>query len=162
MNVRRWMSSPPIVTFPDMPVYLAHRKMVENEIRRLPVVNDEGSLVGIISERDARTVLLPEEVTSRDSEIIPPEDPDLVKSVMTRSVIVVHPDDSLSQAVRVMHGHKISGVPVVEKGACVGVLTIQDTLEVLLAALDRHANEVNREIQAHADRVNPPPKREAS
>ncbi len=152
MNVRRWMSSPPITTYPDMPVYLAHRKMVENDIRRLPVVSGDDQIVGIISERDARTVMLPEEITTRDQKIFPTDDPDFVKQVMTRSVLVVHPEVGIREAVRIMHDHKISGLPVVENGRCVGVITVHDTLEVLMAALDSQINEVNREIQTRTDR----------
>lgn len=146
MKVKRWMNHPPITTHPELPVYLAHRKMVENGIRRLPVVTDRGRLVGIISERDARTVLLPREITTADQEIVPQDEPFLVRDIMTRVVVVVHPDDPINDAVRAMHDHKISGLPVVDGGICVGVITVQDLLEVLTAALDRHTNEVKDEI----------------
>ena len=74
----------------------------------------------------------------------------VVKDVMARDVVVVHPGDSIRTAVRAMHDHKISGLPVVETGRCVGVITVQDLLDVLSAALDRHLNEVNEEIQNQA------------
>lgn len=150
MKVRRWMNEPPITTTPELPVYLAHRKMVENNIRRLPVVTGGGKVIGIISERDARTVLLPDEISTPDGEIVPQENPYIVRDVMTRAVIVVGPEDTIAEAVRVMHDHKISGLPVVEDGRCIGVITIHDLLEVLSAALDRHLNEVNEEILAAA------------
>ena len=146
MLVERWMSSPPITTHPTLPVYLALRKMVENDVRRLPVVTDEGKVLGIITERDARTVLMPDEITDATQEIVPQDEPVLVREAMSRAVIVVSPRDTISSAVRAMHDHKVTGVPVVDKGQCVGVITVQDLLEVLAAALDRHVNEVNREI----------------
>ena len=46
-----------------------------------------------------------------------------------------------------MHDKKISGLPVVDDGKCVGMLTVQDLMEILVAALDRHLNEVNEEIR---------------
>jgi acetoin utilization protein AcuB len=153
------MSRPAITCPPDFPVYLAHRKMLENDIRRLPVVNDDGRIVGIISERDARTVLLPGEIGATASEIAPRENPAVVKDVMTRAVIVVHPEDGIRDAIRAMHDYKISGIPVVENGYCVGVITIQDLLEILVAALDRSANEVNEEIRQQ--RAGRPPRRES-
>lgn len=145
MKVRRWMSQPVITTDPEIPVYLAYRKMLENDVRRLPVVDDDGRIVGILTERDARTVLLPHEVRALP---VPPdaENPTLVRSAMTRTVFVVGPEERLVDAVRIMHDRKVSGLPVVEKGRCVGIITVQDLLEVLLAALDHRLNEINREI----------------
>ena len=146
MKVRRWMSQPVITTETDIPVHLAYRKMMEHEIRRLPVVDEEGRLVGILSERDARTVLLPHEIASPP---VPPEAAENstpVKSAMTRTVFVVGPEESVLDAVRIMHDRKVSGLPVVEHGRCVGMITVQDLLEVLMAALDRHLNEVTEEI----------------
>jgi acetoin utilization protein AcuB len=139
------MSQPVITTEPEIPVHLAYRKMVEHEIRRLPVVDEKGYLVGILSDRDARAVLLPHEL---DSPPGPPEatNPALVKSAMTRTVFVVGPEDSVLDAVRILHDRKVSGLPVVEHGRCVGMITVQDLLEVLMAALDRHLNEVTEEI----------------
>jgi acetoin utilization protein AcuB len=146
MKVRRWMSSPVLTTSPDLPVQLAYRKMVENEVRRLPVVDDEGRIVGILSERDARTVLMPEELTVGSTRAEEDTSPVLVRSAMTRTVFVVGPEENIADAVRLMHNRKVSGLPVVEHGRCIGMITVQDLLEVLLAALDRHLNEVTEEI----------------
>ncbi len=145
MKVRRWMSQPVITADPEIPVYLAYRKMLENEVRRLPVVDEDGRLVGLLTERDARTVLLPHEVKAPP---VPPdgENPTLVKTAMSRTVFVVSPEEPLAAAVRIMHDRKVSGLPVVENGVCVGIITVQDLLEVLLAALDHRMNEINQEI----------------
>ena len=145
MKVRRWMSQPVVTTEPDIPVYLAYRRMLEYEVRRLPVVDEDHRLIGLLSERDARTVLLPHEVKAPP---VPPdaENPTLVKSAMTRTVFVVGPDDPIVEAVRIMHDRKVSGLPVVEEGCCVGMITVQDLLEVLLAALDPRPNEIRQEI----------------
>ena len=145
MKVERWMSQPVITTDLEIPVYVAYRNMMENGIRRLPVVNDDGHLVGILSERDARTVLLPHEVKA---PAVPPaaENPTLVKDAMSRTVFVVGPEERVVDAVRIMHDRKVSGLPVVKNGRCVGMITVQDLLEVLLAALDHRLNEVNEAI----------------
>jgi acetoin utilization protein AcuB len=140
------MSSPVLTTSPDLPVKLAYRKMVENEVRRLPVVDDEGRIVGILSERDARTVLMPEELAAGPTRAEEDTSPVLVRSAMTRAVFVVGPEENIADAVRLMHNRKVSGLPVVEHGRCIGMITVQDLLEVLLAALDRHLNEVTEEI----------------
>lgn len=144
MKVRRWMNTPVITIEPDIPVRFAYRRMVENEIRRLPVIDEDGNLVGILTERDARGVLLPRD---RAEESSPGrEDEKLVRQVMNRTVFVVGPDETVAAAVRIMHDRKVGGLPVVEGGRCVGMITVQDVLEVLLAALEGHRNEVTEEI----------------
>ncbi|MGH2570094.1 MAG: CBS domain-containing protein [bacterium] len=145
MKIERWMNQPVLTTEADIPVVLAYRKMRENEIRRLPVLDDDGRLVGILSERDALTVLMPHEI---DAAPVPPEamNPTLVRDAMTRTVFVVSPEADVVEAVRIMHDRKVSGLPVVTNGRCVGMITVQDLLEVLLAALDRRLNEINEEI----------------
>lgn len=158
MRVRRWMSRPVISTEPDVSVLLAHRKMVENEVRRLPVLDENGRLVGILSERDARTFLLPQELRAFRGTPAEEGAPVLVHEAMTRTVLVVHPDSTVAEAVRIMHDQKVSGLPVVEDGRCVGMITVQDLLEVLMAALDRHMNEVNEEIVEETVGVSAVPK----
>ena len=157
MKVRRWMSTPVLTTEPDIPVRLAYRKMVENEIRRLPVVDEDGNLVGILTERDARSVLLPRE---RDGWADPEASGDApVRKVMNRTVFVVGPEESIVSAVRVMHDRKVGGLPVVEAGRCIGMITVQDLLEVLLAALEGHRNEVTEEIIGETLGARPVPRR---
>jgi CBS domain-containing protein len=138
------MKAPVISTEPDIPVRLAYRKMVENEIRRLPVIDDEGHLVGILTERSARSFLLPRDL---DASGVPADDDDTpVRKVMDRTVFVVGPEESIVSAVRTMHDRKVGGLPVVERGRCIGMITVQDLLEVLLAALEGHRNEVTEDI----------------
>jgi len=147
MKVERWMSSPAITVTPDIPASLALRKMMENEIRRLPVVDEEDQLLGLVTDRDLRGVLFPWAMPHPSRAYEPsPEDPP-VQNVMRKSIAVVTPRDSIRDVARLMHDLKVTGLPVVEGRRCVGVITVQDLLEVLVAALDVHANEVNVEIR---------------
>ena len=54
MLVRDYMSQPPIVISPNTPVSEALKMMRESKIRRLPVVDSKGRLIGIVSDRDLR------------------------------------------------------------------------------------------------------------
>lgn len=147
MRIERWMSSPAITIEPDIPASLALRKMLEHEIRRLPVVDDEGRLLGLVTDRDLRGALEPWSVPHPARAYEPPASDPLVRDVMRKAVAVVTPRDSVREAARLMHDLKVTGLPVVEGRRCVGVITVQDLLEVLVAALDPAGNEVNDEIR---------------
>ncbi|GJM43376.1 MAG: hypothetical protein DHS20C21_02180 [Gemmatimonadota bacterium] len=139
MRVERWMSSPALTVTPDIPASLALRKMMEHEIRRLPVVDDDGDLVGLVTDRDLRQVLLPHLIPRQD-EPYESADGDLpVGKVMRRAVPVVRPSDSIRDATELLHNRKMTGLPVVQGRRCVGVITVQDIMEIFLVALDRHA-----------------------
>ena len=154
------MSSPAITIAADIPASLALRKMIEHEIRRLPVVDDEDHLVGLVTDRDLRGVLEPWSVPHAARPYEPPAEDPLVRDVMRKSVAVLTPRDSVRDAARLMHDLKMSGLPVVEGRRCVGVITVSDLLDVLVAALDARANEVNAEIrEAAAQPAAPPPRR---
>lgn len=146
MRVERWMSRPAITVTPDIPASLALRKMIEYEIRRLPVVDDDGILLGLVTDRDLRGALPPLAIPDRSRPYDAPLDDPLVRDVMRKAVAVVTPSDSVRDAAYLMHDLKVTGLPVVEGRRCVGVITVQDLLELLVAALDPHRNEVNEEI----------------
>jgi len=142
MKVEQWMSSPAVTVPPDVPASLALRKMMEYEIRRLPVVDEDGDLVGLVTDRDLRQVLPPHRIP-RTAEAYRPgdEDPE-VRTVMQRAVAVVAPSDGIRAAIELMHDRKITGLPVVQGRRCVGVITVQDVMEILLVAMDRHAEAI--------------------
>jgi acetoin utilization protein AcuB len=142
------MSSPAITVTPEIPASLALRKMMEYEIRRMPVVDEDGLLLGLVTDRDLRGAIPPYALPHPSRPYEPAPDDPPVRDVMRKAVAVVTPRDSVRDVARLMHDLKVTGLPVVEGRRCVGVITVQDLLEVLVAALDVHLNEVNEEIRA--------------
>jgi acetoin utilization protein AcuB len=135
MFVQERMTRQPITAGPDMPVADALALMRERKIRRLLVVDQGGKLVGIVSDRDLlqaspspATSLSVWEITYLLSKIT-------LKSVMTTKVITVTPDEPLENAARIMADNKIGGLPVVENGALVGIITETDLFKVFLELL---------------------------
>ncbi len=90
--------------------------------RRLPVVKD-GQLVGMLTERDLR---------AHSGYLASTK----VDAVMSAPVVSVSPDATVQQATRLMLRHKIGGLPVVDKGKLVGVVTTIDMLRAFLQVVE--------------------------
>jgi acetoin utilization protein AcuB len=115
MLVRNRMSRPAVTIRQDADFQKALALMQEKKLRRLPVVDDDGQLVGIIVERD----LLVAAMRYLQSRVE-------VGDVMTRNVVSVGPDTDLNEVARMMLERKIGGLPVVEHGRLVGIITESD------------------------------------
>jgi acetoin utilization protein AcuB len=129
MLVREWMTRDLITVTETTPLLEARRLFLENEIRHLPVVRD-GQLVGIVSDRDLNRLLF-----ERGHEPSSVEEA-TVYSVMTTELVTVHPEGPVSAAALLMHNRRVGALPVVEgDGTLVGILTVSDLLEILVAQI---------------------------
>jgi len=115
MLVRNRMSRPAVTVRQDADFQKALALMQEKKLRRLPVVDDDGQLVGIVVERD----LLVAAMRYLQSRVE-------VGDVMTRNVVTVGADTDLNEVARTMLERKIGGLPVVEHGQLVGIITESD------------------------------------
>jgi acetoin utilization protein AcuB len=113
----------------------AHKLMRDEKIRRLPVVNERGKLIGIITESDLlhaspsdATSLSVWEMNYMLSKVT-------VEKIMTREVITTQKDTPLEEAARKMVDNKIGGLPVVMDGELVGIITETDLFKVFLEML---------------------------
>jgi CBS domain-containing membrane protein len=110
---------------------LADDLMKQERIRHLPVLDDDGELAGIVSQRDmfrgalARALGYGETAQRRMLGLL------AVKEVMTTQVVTVEPDAPIADAARTMVDRKIGCLPVVEGGRLVGILTESDFVEML-------------------------------
>lgn len=135
MLVCERMSRSPVTIGADCTIIEALRVMRDNQVRRLPVLDEGGSLVGIVSEKDL-LYASPSPATSLSIY----EMHDLlsrlkVSELMTTELITVSPDTLLEEAARVMADNKIGGLPVVEAGRLVGIITETDIFKVFLELL---------------------------
>ena len=135
MLVGERMSCPVITIQPDMPMLDALKLMQQEHVRRFPVVDKSGRLVGIVSEKDLLEAS-PSDATSLNiweinyllSKII-------VKDFMTRKVITIAEDTPLEDAARILADNKIGGLPVLRDGDLVGIITETDLFKVFLELL---------------------------
>ena len=115
MLVRNRMSRPAVTVRQDADFQKALALMQEKKLRRLPVVDDDGQVVGIVVERD----LLVAAMRYLQSRVE-------VGDIMTRNVVTVGPDTDLAEVARTMLERKIGGLPVLEQGRLVGIITESD------------------------------------
>lgn len=137
MLVRERMSSPAVTVRPDTPFQDALRIMRERRLRRLPVVDGAGRLVGIVSERDLLHAS-PSPATSLSIWEINYLLWQLrVEQIMTTRVITVAVDAPLVAAARLLIDNRIGGLPVVDwSGAVVGVITETDLFKVFVELVE--------------------------
>jgi acetoin utilization protein AcuB len=109
----------------------ASQIMKENNVRRMPVVDDKGKVVGIITDRDLKEAS-PSKATTLDVHELYYLLSELkVKDIMSRRVITIKPNDTVEKAAVIMLEHKVTGLPVIDGDDLVGVLSQGDVFRVL-------------------------------
>ncbi|GAA0922333.1 HPP family protein [Pseudonocardia zijingensis] len=126
MRARDVMSSPAIFLRPRVPADVAAALLVAHGFTAAPVVDDDGSVIGIATEADlVRGRFVPEGWTVDEG----PEP--TVADVMTHAPICMRPDDDLVDLVSTMLDAPIRSIPIVEDGRLVGVVSRRDVLRVV-------------------------------
>ncbi|MGD8849175.1 MAG: CBS and ACT domain-containing protein [Anaerolineales bacterium] len=132
MLVEERMTHPVITTHADVPIMDAYDLMQKENIRRLPVVDRSGKLVGMVSEREILQAS-PSKATSLSIwELNYLMAKITINEIMTKDVITVEADTPLEGAALLMADHKIGGLPVMKDGKMVGIVTETDLFKVFL------------------------------
>jgi CBS domain-containing protein len=164
MNVADVMTEPAITVTPETTVADAARLMLQHHISGLPVVDQAGAVVGVVSEGDL--LRRAETGTSRTHSrwfelLISPGRlaRDYVHShgrrvgeLMTTDVASVRPSDGLATVVQVMETKHIKRLPVIEDGRLVGIVSRADLMRALLDSLPAAAgneSDNDAEIREH-------------
>ncbi len=135
MFVKDRMSYPVITIHPEMPIQDALNLMHKESVRRLPVVDKKGQLIGIVTDKDLlhaspsdATSLSIWEVTYLLSKIT-------VERIMITEVVTIAEDTPIEEAALIMADSKIGGLPVVRDSELVGIITETDLFKVFLELL---------------------------
>ena len=129
MLVRNRMTPNPTTVRPDSDPMAAQTLLRYGKFGRLPVVDQDGKLVGIVTASDLELFF------SRAPSPGVLKRQFRVDQVMKSPVMTVSPDYPLEEAARLMLKHKVGGLPVVEDGELVGIITVSDVFAQLVEAM---------------------------
>ena len=134
MLVGDWMSTDVATVTEDVSMIKAGRIMRDKKIRRLPVVDKDGRLVGIVSERDLKAAS-PSSATSLDMYEMTYLLSELkVKGIMTREPTYIRRGDTVERAALIMRDRKFGSLPVTdEDGKVVGIITDTDIFRLFVS-----------------------------
>lgn len=131
--VREWMTNEPITVSTTTTLPEAHAIMKAKGMRRLPVVNGQNEVLGIITLGDIREAKASNATTLSVWELNHLLNELKVKSFMTENPITATPNMTIGDAASLMLVHKIGGLPVVDKDKkIVGIITESDIFELVV------------------------------
>jgi len=136
MYVRDRMSTDPIVLAPDDTLRKARRLIKDHGLRRFPVV-ENGALVGIVTDRDVRQADMSSAVMQERRYVEYTLDRIQIRGIMTANPITVTPDTPITEAAQLILDNKIGGLPVVDTGKLVGIITETDLIKTLIEMVKR-------------------------
>ena len=135
MLVEERMSRPVLTITKDVPVQDALAMMKKDHVRRYPVVDGQGNLIGIVTNTDLLNASPSEATTLSVWEINYLLTKITVERVMATKVISVTGDTTIEEAAQLMADSKVGGLPVLRDQKLVGIITETDLFGVFLEML---------------------------
>lgn len=137
--VKHIMTSPVISLFSEQTLPLADDIMRFKHLRHLPVVDDAGRLVGMVSHRDILRAEISSLLGLSAEERRARQDHVKVSQIMTRDVWTAGPEAFASNAGRLLLDHRFGCLPVVDAaGRLIGIVTERDYLKFAVKAIELH------------------------
>ncbi len=145
MVVHHRMKHNPVTVSPDDSFRHAMTLIRQRGIRHLPVVEGE-RLVGIVTDRDIRQAS-PSPATGLEvHELHYLLEQVRVQEIMTTKVVTVTPETLIEEAARLMLQHRIGGLPVVQEGRLVGIITETDILQAFVDLMGLQHEQTRLEL----------------
>lgn len=137
--VKHLMSSPVVSLFAEHTLPLAEDIMRFKHIRHLPVIDEAGHLVGLVSHRDLLRAQISTFTGLTDGQRRARQEDILVRQLMTRDLWTVNPETLASVAGQTMADHRYGCLPVVDaQHVLVGIITERDFLKFATKAIAMH------------------------
>ncbi len=131
MNVGSIMTANVISIKPEDSLLAATRILKEKKFKHLPVVDANGAVAGIVTDRDLKRASASDATTLEVHELLYLLDKVKIEQVMTRNPATAGKDDSVQVVAKQMVDGKIGCLPVVDGGRLVGIVTKDDLLRLL-------------------------------
>ena len=139
MTVRRILNfkgSDVVTVAPNVSLHEAISLLTKHQIGAL-VVTDNGTVLGVLSERDVVRLLSNKDTNRFDNPVSP---------AMTKDVKNCTPEDSIQQLMHVMTMGRFRHMPVVENGKLAGVISIGDVVKLRLEEMERESEHLKNYI----------------
>ncbi|GIV94520.1 MAG: CBS domain-containing protein [Chloroflexus sp.] len=130
-RVAEWMTENPVTVTPEFSLLAAYERMRARGIRRMPVVDKDGTLVGIITRSDIEQAMnhpRSEEERRMARFSLAGQ---TVAEYMTPNPITVAADASIGEAAAMMIRARVSGLPVMDNGRLIGIITESDIFRLV-------------------------------
>ncbi|EMR05710.1 Inosine-5'-monophosphate dehydrogenase [Bhargavaea cecembensis DSE10] len=124
MILEEMMNTDVVTLGPGHTIREARELMEDRKIRHLPIVDDEGGIVGVVSDRDLKEAIPSSLIGKQDLSVY--ETP--LSDIMTKDPMVAHPLDFVEDAAVIFYENGIGCLPVVSSGKVVGIITETDLL----------------------------------
>ncbi len=138
LRVRDVMTEDVLAVGPETSVTDAAEQMIANGIRALPVTNENGEVLGIITDRRVMDHFLPaitalaEGEVDEGAEVMPQLESSTVRDVMRRTVMCLHEEQTLDEVAALMINKDIERFMVAAEGKLTGFITRGDILRRLV------------------------------
>jgi acetoin utilization protein AcuB len=137
MFVSRSMTQKVITTGPEADVFDAYEKMTQNRIRHLPVIDADGRLIGIVTDRDIRSALpysmIKDPIRTAEAEKVKNLK---VMDIMAADTKTIGPHHTIQDALVLIQDLRVGALPVVDKeGKLKGILSVRDLLRAFINVL---------------------------
>ena len=133
MIVANWMTANPITLHPEDSIATAVSLMKQKRVRRIPIVDPSGELVGIVSDRDLKEVSPSRASTLDIWELHYVLDKLKLGDIMTKKPWTVTPETPIEKAALLMMQKRVEGLPVLDGSRkLVGILTEGDVFRALV------------------------------
>ncbi len=132
MLINAWMTKDVITVTPETSVSKANKLMQDHDIRRLPVIDTQRNVVGIVSDRDVKAALPSKATTLEVHELQYLLSELKVKEIMTIKPVCITPDDTVASVAMLMEQQSFGGLPVTEDDKLVGIITDHDIFKVFI------------------------------
>jgi len=156
VKVKEIMTTEVVVIQPETPLKDVIDRLVRSEVSSLPVVEDTGRIVGLVTEADVISkqayggrrrrralALLGDVLSGRDHRWVTKAGGLVAADVMSKNLIVCSPQDDVRTVARRMLEHGVKRVPVLEAGDLVGIVSRHD----ILATFDRPDEFITADVE---------------
>jgi CBS domain-containing protein len=154
MRAKDIMSSPVFTVEEDTAVEKAAELMTARAVTALPVIDDAGKLVGVVSESDLLWHHVPSDPTAHlrpAADTDPLDRPSRVGEVMSPFPVTTRPETDVAEIASDMLEHDVRSMPVLVDGMVVGIVSRRDILRVMVRTDEVLTKDVQHRLDEYAD-----------